>query len=235
MSGEDRVRAMAGRLRRTAARMGLPEPELAALERVYHAAVEARLALLDPDHPDTLHPARSALILMDDVGVSAAAELAAAVAIESHRPELALDGAAAAEVLAAVPGAAELAAAVPLPPPAVCAPPGSAPPELPAAATLAALRQALRAAPAAVRRVALAERLDHARHLHLADAAEWRAFHATATAAYLPAAEAAVAARSGADAAPGSAVLHRRWRWWCDAFARRYLSRLPAAGADGAR
>jgi hypothetical protein len=61
--------------------------------------------------------------------------------------------------------------------------------------------------------VALAERLDHARHLHLAPAATWPDFHRRFAKADLPA-----ASRSDAR-------LAWRMQWWHDSFARRFLDR----------
>src|SRR5690606_2415769 len=68
------------------------------------------------------------------------------------------------------------------------------------------------------RLVALAERLDHARHLHLRPAAGWRAFHTLACETYLP-----VALRT-------DPTLARRFRWWCGQFERRYLSGAAGRG-----
>jgi hypothetical protein len=66
--------------------------------------------------------------------------------------------------------------------------------------------------------IALAERLDHARHLHLAPRSEWaQSYHRIRT-AYLP-----VALRAHPD-------LARRYRWWTSMFARRYLKEGKGEG-----
>ena len=72
-------------------------------------------------------------------------------------------------------------------------------------------REALVVASNDARLVALAERLDHARHLHLHPRAEWSEFHRGAARVELP-----VAGRT-------HAMLERRWRRWADAFARRHM------------
>jgi hypothetical protein len=66
----------------------------------------------------------------------------------------------------------------------------------------------------AVRRIALVDRLDHARHLHLLPQETWSSFHAQIVGAYAPAAERT------------HPVLAARFQRWAEAFARR---RLPAA------
>ena len=62
-----------------------------------------------------------------------------------------------------------------------------------------------------VRSIALAERLDHARHLHLREHGSWPSFHEQACSVYRP-----VAHRS-------LPRLARRYDWWCRMFARRFL------------
>ena len=68
-----------------------------------------------------------------------------------------------------------------------------------------------------IRLIALAERLDHARHLHLRPRAHWAAFHESACSVYAP-----VARRTHPR-------LARRFEWWTRMFARRFL---PAARWD---
>lgn len=74
------------------------------------------------------------------------------------------------------------------------------------------LLEALVVTSADIRLVALAERLDHARHLHLRDPALWPAFHESLCATYRP-----IAHRT-------QARLARRYDWWCDTFPRRFLN-----------
>ena len=63
----------------------------------------------------------------------------------------------------------------------------------------------------AVALVALAERLDHARHIHLRDDVPWAPFHADIRNIYLPAAR------------RFSPVVARRLEHWADAFERRLI------------
>lgn len=75
----------------------------------------------------------------------------------------------------------------------------------------AELAEDLVGATAPVRLIALAERLDHARHLHLRDPSAWRAFHESIEAVYAP-----VAHRTHPR-------LARRYAWWLGTFRRRFL------------
>ena len=77
-----------------------------------------------------------------------------------------------------------------------------------------ALIEELVVAPEAIRLIALAERLDHARHLHLRPATAWAPFHAGIGAVYLP-----LAQRTHAR-------LARRYDWWWSMFRRRFLEGL---------
>jgi (p)ppGpp synthase/HD superfamily hydrolase len=194
----ERAAAMAGRLADTALRAGWAAPDAAGLSAVFEAAVLARMPHVgDPHEPDYLHPARTALILMDDVGVADPAVIAAGLLWDS-RPvpaqrllEIARH--------AAGPHVETLLHALPDPVP---------------AADAGDLLEALVTAPTEVALIAIAERLDHARHLHLRDRQEWTAFHALAVSSY------AIAAQRL------DPVLARRWRWWTQMFRRRYLD-LP--------
>ena len=62
-----------------------------------------------------------------------------------------------------------------------------------------------------VRLIALAERLDHARHLHLRAPGVWRDFHESIGTVYAPVAERT------------HARLARRYAWWHRTFRRRFL------------
>jgi len=109
-------------------------------------AMAARMdALEDDHHPSYLHPARVALVLLRDVGVTDGDVLAASCLAESEDESFRLDGAGIREAfgervarLAAVPRASS-----------------------------DALAEALVTASSEARLVALAERLDHVRHAHL--------------------------------------------------------------------
>jgi (p)ppGpp synthase/HD superfamily hydrolase len=188
---EDRAEQMAARLHLTATRAGLSGENADLLVECYRFAMRRRAeAFSDPHHPDFLHPARSALILMDDMGVTDAACLAAAVMHDSERGDL---GAAATDVeRLAGPEAARLAAQLP-----------------PANLDDAELAEQLVVSEPAALAAALAERLDHVRHLHFRPAESWPAVYHRACSVLLP-----VAARCHPR-------LVQRYQAWCDAFARR--------------
>lgn len=193
VSAGPRAEAMARRIAGAAERAGLTQAERALLDRAFRLAMEPRARLLADDHdPDFLHPARTALILLEDLGCRDPHALAAGAVCETLRPELA---AAAAEIRGVLgPAVHALVAAVPVP-----------------ALAGDELLEQLVAADHATRLVALVERLDHARHLHLRPRAEWAAFHGLTREAYLP-----VALRT-------DPTLGRRFRWWCAMFERRFL------------
>ena len=180
----------AGRLRdmhrRIARRLEDAGIDAGARERVLDANAAALLhrrdVLGDDEHFEALHPARTLLILLDDCDVIDADLLEAAASIESEHAELRV----------APRGA--LARAVPTP--------------LEGEDSLA---EALVVESAEVRLIALAERLDHARHLHLRPAAAWPRFHETIGAVYRP-----VAQRTHPR-------LARRYDWWWRMFGRRFL------------
>ena len=80
-----------------------------------------------------------------------------------------------------------------------------------------ALLEALIVASDEARLVAVAERLDHARHLHLSDPRRWADFHASAVAVWAP-----VSHRTHPR-------LAQRFERWCGVFGRRFL-RAEAGG-----
>lgn len=183
---------MARRIARTAQRLGVPPDGEALLLQAFHAAMEPRRARLDDDHhPDYLHPARTALILMDDVRQSDPLVLATAVLVETRDPSLSADARAVERVSPAV--AAELAR-IPVP-----------------QREGESLLETLLILPPAPALVAAAERLDHARHLHLREREEWGPYHATTCGVYAP-----VAGRVHEE-------LGQRLEWWCSSFRRRFL------------
>lgn len=168
MGGEDRGAAMAASIARAARSVRMSEDGIRGLSRAHALAMEPRVAALDDDHhPLFLHPGRTVLILIRDVGCADPRMLAAAALVESEDAELRTDAA----VIRASLGdeVAELVQRVPF-------------------ARTESLAEVLVTAPDSVRLVALAERLDHLRHAHLRDAArEWRTLvHAEAEAVYLP-------------------------------------------------
>jgi len=125
---------------------------LSLLDACLSAALGAREGTLTEAHPLLLHPARTVLILLDDAGESDAVVLAAGALLDSQ--ETRWRGAALAAALgpAAQPALA-LCDAVPTP--------DTVGAEL--------LLEELIVAPHAVRLLACAERLDHARHSHLVE------------------------------------------------------------------
>lgn len=187
-----RAEAMGRRLARTAGRLGIDDEGRRRLLDAYAVGMEPRFRRGFPDHhPDYLHPARTALILMDDARVADPVTLAAALLLETRDPDLRPDPAAVETLDAAV---AALLARVP-------APHGD--PDR--------LVETLVVETTAVRMLALAERLDHARHLHLRDRSEWAPYHALTCGAYAPVARRTHPALAG------------RIDWWCATFEERYL------------
>lgn len=177
---------MHGRVEARLVRAGLEGGDLGRVLALHAAALRHRLAVLtEQEHPDLLHPSRTLLILLDDCDVVDPDVLEAAVAVESEFPAL--------RIHSDLP----LARAVPLPAPA------HADPEL---------LESLVVAPREVRLIAIAERLDHARHLHLGPPERWPEFHELFRDAYAP-----VAHRTHPQ-------LARRCDRWAGAFGRRFLT-----------
>lgn len=145
-------------------------------------ALAHRLRMLqDEEHYDLLHPSRTLLILLDDCDMLDPDVLGAAASIESEHPELRIEP------------ANELARATPNPD------------------ATEGLTEALVVESREVRMIAIAERLDHARHLHLAGRERWATFHASMCSVYAP-----VAHRTHPR-------LAQRCDHWCDMFRRRFL------------
>ena len=186
---------MAARLAETAERLGVPEHDRARIASAFVAAIGIRDGIaLDDHHPDYLHPARTALILMDDVAVRDPATLIAGILAETWAPRLCVPPAVVHRFDPAVRGILD---------------------GLPATGPAERLREDLVTTTRESRLVALAERLDHARHLHLRATDTWADYHAATCAAYAP-----VATRA-------HPLLDRRFAWWCDTFRRRFLATAP--------
>jgi len=206
---EDRARAMAVRLRRTALHAGLTDADVDRLVHCYEWVVEPRSrAFGNPRHPDLLHPGRTALILLEDVALTDADAIAAGILYDARWPGLspsdeqaaALAGARAAVLRTQFPGRE----ADPL-----------------------EIREALVTADPAACLAALAEQLDHARHLHLAPPGVWHAVFER-TLAFQP-----VALRAHPQMA-------HRYARWTGMFERRYLTKLvqtrvESGGGDGSQ
>jgi hypothetical protein len=164
------------------------------VRRAVTAALLHRDARVQDDHdPRLLHPARTVLILMADASCRDVGTLAAAAFVDSQDLELAPDGGAAAVVIGE--DAARLLDEVPLPT-------GQGDDEL---------LERLVCAPEAAALIAVAERLDHARHLHLRPELPWLEWHAQVQDAYAPAARRL------------SPLIARRLERWAEAFRVRRL------------
>jgi len=195
-----RASLMAERIGGTLLRNGLDDQGIRTVLHAIHAALTLRQrAITDDHHPDFLHPGRTLLILLEDLGVTDPVVLAAGALAESLRPPLRTPPPADDEPAGAA--VRRLLEAVPYP---------GADEEL--------LLESLLAADHEVQLIALAERLDHVRHLHLAPRNEWHELHARTCSTYLP-----VAPRV-------HPTLARRYQWWCATFARRFLT-APSTAA----
>ena len=161
---------MAERVDRTATVVGVDSLGRDLVGKAIEAAVARRLVLIEDDHdPDYLHPGRTAVILLDDVGLADPVALAAASVLDTRRDDLEPpDGEVTERVSAAV---TAFRSAVPRS--------GSV-----------TLLEDLLASEHKVVLVALAERLDHVRHAHMwGDLAEARSAHQEASEVYLKMAE----------------------------------------------
>jgi hypothetical protein len=185
---------MAARLITAARRAGFDDHSAHRIAAFFEAVMVTRAATFPDEHdPQFLHPGRTALILMDDVGTRDVATILAAMALDSVHVEL-------------TPSAAQLAAwgaeeAVPILD------------EIASCAEGDALLENFLAASVEAREAVLAERLDHARHLHLSGPADWPAFHERVVLVHLP-----LATRT-------DPTLERRYRWWTSMFRKRFLHR----------
>jgi (p)ppGpp synthase/HD superfamily hydrolase len=190
MSGNDRGRDMTQRVTDSAAKRGLSNADRETIVSALTLVMDLRAdALADDHHPAFLHPGRTALVLLDDADVREGTLIAAGCALDSEHRELRVQP----ELLPE--NVREIVATIPVPD-------GSGD----------ELFELLLSADRSVQLVALAERLDYARHLHLTPAGEWRRFHELAREVYLP-----VAARA-------HPLLERRFGWWCGMFERRFLA-----------
>lgn len=167
-----------------------------AIVAAYQASIAQRLSVLgDVFHPDLLHPARTALILMQDVGCADAEVLTAAVLCETEYSEMRLSTALIQNQFGDA--VADMVAGVPIP-----------------ADADDALAEQLVIAPAESALIAVAERLDQARHLKFRDPMFWRAFHQQIHDVYLP------------FSTRVSAALEMRLLRWSEAFVQHNLAKL---------
>lgn len=163
-----RAGKMAHSLAASASAIGLDEAETGLLQRAFALAMQPRLdALTDDHHPAYLHPARSALILTGDVGAVDVIVLVVTCLHESRDAACRLPGPALAEAF----GASMLDTLDTIPRPG----------DERLVERLVALGPGLSLA-------ALAEQLDHLRHLHMREdlMGIWADVHAEVMSAWLP-------------------------------------------------
>lgn len=210
-----RHRSMGERVLREARTRGVPGPGTARLERGLDLAMAPRLALLADDHdPRLLHPGRTVILLLQDTPERDPLVLTAAALLESDDGGLRVSY----EAIQNVAGqeVASIIDRIPVPSGGGPVDPEGSPETGHRDDTRHLLLEALLDLPVPLARVALAERLDHLRHLHLeGDMGRRRRLHREAEEVYAP-----LAPRV-------DPVLGRRYEWWCRMFARRHL---PAEG-----
>ena len=187
LSQSNRVATMANKLVVYADRAGVDDVTL--VEDAYWASVNPRVEYFGNVFDfDVLHPARTALIVIELTECRNALVIAAAQLVETHFAELRL----APDSLPA--SVLRLAGSVP------------SPLDI---GDSEALLEALVTADNDVALVAVAERLDHARHLHMRDPSLWPSFYQQIRTVYLP-----IAGRLHPE-------LYARFNRWANAFRRR--------------
>jgi len=160
---------MAGSVVAAAQAVGLSDVGIDLLSRAHALAMTPRLTSLEDDHhPAYLHPGRSVLVLLRDVGVLPTKMLCAAAVHESVDEQLRVST----EITRAQLGDAVAVVVDSFP----------LPGDERLAERLVMLEESARLA-------ALAERLDQLRHAHLRDDIDWRPHHAETGAVWLPVAE----------------------------------------------
>jgi len=161
---------MADRVDRTAANAGVDRSGRDLIGKAMEAAMSLRWAAIDDDHhPDYLHPGRTVVILLDDIGLTDPVALAAACLLDTRRDDLEpSDRDVTQDVSPAVTAFRR---------------------EVPRSGSVTLLEDLLASEPEVVL-VALAERLDQVRHAHFwGDRSEARAAHQEAAEVYLKMAE----------------------------------------------
>lgn len=159
---------MAGSVERIARAAGLGADAIDLVGRAYALAMEPR-GVLDEHDPAFLHPGRSILVLLRDVGPLPAEVLAVAAVHESEEARFRIDPSMVREDLGS--DVADMESSLPLP-------------------TDDDLVERLVTLDEHARLAALAERLDHIRHAHLREEPDrWRALRDEVSAAWAPVAE----------------------------------------------
>lgn len=166
----ERHELMAASVASAATGCGLGSEQVDLLGRSLALAMEPRLASIDDDHhPAYLHPGRTALVLLQDVGDVPLDALCAAAVHESEDADLRVDVESVRTTLGAP--VAEIVRSLPLP--------GDG-----------RLLERLVTLDEGPLLAVLAERLDQLRHAHLREDLEWwRAIHEEGEAVWLPVAE----------------------------------------------
>jgi (p)ppGpp synthase/HD superfamily hydrolase len=166
----ERHELMAASVASAARGRGISSEDVERLGAAHTLGMEPRLAALQDDHdPAYLHPGRTVLVLLQDVGEVPVDALCAAAVHESERADLRVSPDAVRDALGH--RVAQIVSALPLP----------RDPRL--LERLVTLDE-----PSVL--VALAERLDQLRHAHLhLDLSWWRAIYDEATAVWVPVAE----------------------------------------------
>ncbi len=161
---------MAAAVVRAARGHGLALEGIDLLSRVHALAMSVRVEVLHDDHhPSYLHPGRSVLVLLQDVGRLPAEILATAAVHDTEDDDLRVSWNAVRDTLGDA--VADMVESLPLP--------GDK-----------RLTERLDTLDEGPRLAALAERLDHLRHAHLReDRMWWRAIHEEAGAVWVPVAE----------------------------------------------
>ena len=181
---------MGERVRRTAREAELSPEDVDLLSQAHGLAMAPRLAALSDDHdPAYLHPGRTAAILFDDLSMVEAEWIAVAMLLDTERPDLeAVDS----ELSELPERVVEFRRRMPRPD------------------SETVIEDLLTLEPTALH-VALAERLDQLRHIHLWEDVE------RAARVYCQAADtySVVATRSHPE-------LARRYAWWTRTFGRKF-------------
>ncbi len=171
---------MADRVDRTAHALGVDRSGRDLIRTAIEAAMTRRLVVIDDDHdPDYLHPGRTVVVLLDDVGLADPVALAAASVLDTRRDDLEPPDSEVTEHVGAAVTAFRNA--------------------VPRSGSVTLLEDLLASEPHVVL-VALAERLDQVRHAHMwGDLVEARAAHEEASGVYLKMAERAHARLAARD------------------------------------
>lgn len=161
---------MAERVALAARRAGIDDDGVRQILTAYLSAMRVRDRVIEDEHQiDYLHPGRTALILIEDLGVMNAEIVAAATLLESLHDELRVDIAGDPAIDS---GVSSLVERIPTP-----------------GRSGELLIEDLLVAEPEIRTIALAEWLDQVRRLHLRPTEYWEGQYALTSAVYLPIAE----------------------------------------------